>query len=88
MAYNNVAWGLRGSGLLLAVLLIINLFLLAVGTLLDTASASLVLTPLLAPIALVLDLGLVHFGIIVVVNLSIGTFSPPLDFTYWRTGGL
>ena len=60
-----------------AVLLIINLFLLAVGTVLDTASAILVLTPLLVPIAQALDVDLVHFGIIVVVNLSIGTFTPP-----------
>jgi len=60
-----------------AVLLVINIFLLLIGTVLDTASAILVLTPLLAPIALALDVDLVHFGIIVVVNLSIGTFTPP-----------
>ena len=60
-----------------AVLLIINMFLLLIGTVLDTASAILVLTPLLAPIAAALGVDLVHFGIIVVVNLSIGTFTPP-----------
>ena len=60
-----------------AVLLIINVFLLLVGTVLDTASAILVLTPLLANIAAALGVDLVHFGIIVVMNLSIGTFTPP-----------
>ncbi len=60
-----------------AILLIINIFLLFVGTVLDTASAILVLTPLLASIALRLGVDPVHFGIIAVVNLTIGTFTPP-----------
>ena len=59
------------------LLLVINIFLLLVGTVLDTASAILVLTPLLANIASALGIDLVHFGIIVVMNLSIGTFTPP-----------
>ena len=58
-------------------LLAINVFLLLVGTVLDTASAILVLTPLLAEIAMALGVELVHFGIIAVMNLSIGTFTPP-----------
>ena len=63
-----------------AVLLIINIFLLFVGTVLDTVSAILVLTPLLAAIALALGVDPVHFGIIAVVNLTIGTFTPPFGF--------
>ena len=59
------------------VLLIINAFLLAVGTALDTASAILILSPLLAQIAATLGVDPIHFGIIVVVNLTIGTFTPP-----------
>jgi len=59
------------------VLLVINVFLLLVGTVLDTASAILVLTPLLANIAVALGVDLVHFGIIAVMNLTIGTFTPP-----------
>ena len=60
-----------------AVLLNINLFLLLVGMALDTASAILVLAPLLAPIALAAGVDPIHFGVIVVMNLSIGTFTPP-----------
>lgn len=60
-----------------AVLLAINLFLLLVGMVLDTASSILVLAPLLAPIALAIGVDPVHFGVIVVMNLSIGTFTPP-----------
>jgi C4-dicarboxylate transporter, DctM subunit len=59
------------------VLLVINVFLLLVGCFIDTASAILVLTPLLMPIASAAGVDPIHFGIIVVVNLSIGTFTPP-----------
>jgi C4-dicarboxylate transporter DctM subunit len=59
------------------VLLAINVFLLIVGCFIDTASALLVLTPLLLPMALAVGVDPIHFGIIVVVNLSIGTFTPP-----------
>ncbi len=59
------------------VLLAINVFLLLVGMVLDTASSILVLTPLLAPVAKAIGVDPVHFGVIVVMNLSIGTFTPP-----------
>ncbi len=59
------------------VLIVINLFLLAVGCFIDTASAILVLTPLLLPMATAVGVDPIHFGIIVTVNLSIGTFTPP-----------
>ncbi len=59
------------------VLIVINVFLLLVGTALDTASALLVLTPLLIPIAQVAGVDPIHFGVIVVMNLTIGTFTPP-----------
>ena len=59
------------------VLLAINLLLLAVGMFLDTASSILVLTPLLMPIAKSIGVDPVHFGVILIMNLSIGTFTPP-----------
>jgi C4-dicarboxylate transporter DctM subunit len=59
------------------VLLVINVFLLIVGCFIDTASAILVLTPLLLPMSLAVGVDPIHFGIIVVTNLSIGTFTPP-----------
>jgi C4-dicarboxylate transporter DctM subunit len=60
-----------------AVLLAINLLLIAVGMFLDTASSILVLTPLLVPVAKAIGVDPVHFGVIVIMNLSIGTFTPP-----------
>ena len=59
------------------VLLCINLFLLFIGCFLDTPTALLVLTPLLVPIAKSIGVDPVHFGVIVVMNLTIGTFTPP-----------
>ena len=55
----------------------INLFLLFIGCFLDTPTALLVLTPLLVPIARSIGVDPVHFGVIVVMNLTIGTFTPP-----------
>ena len=59
------------------VLLVINAFLLFVGCFLDPASALIMLTPLLAPVAASLGVDPIHFGVIVVMNLTIGTFTPP-----------
>ena len=59
------------------ILMVINVFLLIVGCLLDPGSAILVLTPLLAPIAAAIGVDLVHFGVIMTVNLAIGMFTPP-----------
>jgi C4-dicarboxylate transporter DctM subunit len=59
------------------LLLMINLLLLVVGCLVDGASAILVLAPLLVPIARAAGIDLLHLGIIVTVNLSIGMFTPP-----------
>ncbi|MEQ8347511.1 MAG: TRAP transporter large permease [Sneathiellaceae bacterium] len=61
----------------IVALLLINIFLLLVGAMLDTASSILLLTPLLVPIVKALGIDPVHFGIIMTVNLSIGMFTPP-----------
>ena len=59
------------------LLLIVNLLLLVVGCFIDTASAILLLTPILVPIVKAAGVDLVHFGIIMTANLSIGCFTPP-----------
>jgi C4-dicarboxylate transporter DctM subunit len=60
-----------------AVLLAINIFLLIVGCVIDPASAILILTPLLVPICKAYGIDLVHFGVIMALNLAIGMFHPP-----------
>jgi C4-dicarboxylate transporter DctM subunit len=59
------------------VLLAMNLLLLLVGCFLDPNSAILVLTPLLVPICEAFNIDLIHFGIVLTVNLAIGMFTPP-----------
>lgn len=60
------------------VLLLINIFLLVVGALMEPAAATIILTPILAPIAVKLGVDIVHFGIIMTVNLAIGFITPPV----------
>lgn len=59
------------------VMLFINLLLLAVGCVLDPASAILVLAPILKPVVVAAGYDPVHFGIVMTVNVSIGMFTPP-----------
>jgi C4-dicarboxylate transporter DctM subunit len=59
------------------VMLLINLLLLAVGCVLDPASAILVLAPILKPVVVAAGFDPVHFGVVMTVNLSIGMFTPP-----------
>ncbi len=70
------------------IMLVINLFLLFVGCFLDPASALIMLTPLLAPIAISLGIDPIHFGVIVVMNLTIGTFHPPFGLNIFVTQAL
>lgn len=62
----------------LAILIIINLLLLAVGMLMDTTPAILILAPVLLPIIREVGIDPVHFGVIMVVNLAIGFVTPPI----------
>ena len=69
-------------------LLLVNLLLLALGCVIDPTSAILVLTPLLAPLASHLGIDLVHFGIVMTVNLSIGMFTPPFGLNTFVAASL
>ncbi|MBT2771370.1 TRAP transporter large permease [Halomonas sp. ISL-60] len=59
-------------------LLAINMLLLVVGMFIETSAAILILAPILAPIAIGFGIDPVHFGIVIVVNLALGMFTPPL----------
>ena len=59
-------------------LLILNLFLLAVGVLLDIFSALVLVVPLIVPVALGYGIDPVHLGIIFLTNLQIGYCTPPV----------
>ncbi|MET3601682.1 TRAP transporter large permease [Martelella mangrovi] len=66
------------SGNVYLLLLIVMLLILLTGTFLETASALIILTPMLLPLAAQMGLGTVHFGIIIVVGLAIGMVTPPV----------
>ena len=60
------------------ILLILNIFLLIVGTFMDMAPALLIFTPIFLPIVTALGMTLVQFGVMIVMNLSVGTITPPV----------
>lgn len=60
------------------ILLIMNLILLAVGTFMDVTPAVLIFTPIFLPIAEMLNISPLHFGIMMILNLSIGLCTPPV----------
>lgn len=66
------------SGGPIVYLLLVNVFLLAVGCMMNAAAAIVIFTSILYPAAMSFGIDPVLFGIIVSVNLSIGTVTPPL----------
>lgn len=73
------------SGALLAVtdnkyllLLIINIILLIVGTFMDMAPALLIFTPIFLPVIQSIGMNEIQFGVMMVMNLAIGTITPPV----------
>ncbi|MEZ5862099.1 MAG: TRAP transporter large permease [Geminicoccaceae bacterium] len=61
----------------LAFLLIVNVTLLVLGCLLEGTTILLIIVPVFIPTAASLGIDLVHFGIVVVVNIMIGLITPP-----------
>jgi len=62
----------------LIILLIINLTLILVGAFMDMTPAVLIFTPIFLPVAESIGMSPIHFGIMMVLNLSIGLCSPPV----------
>lgn len=60
------------------ILLILNIFLLIVGTFMDMAPALLIFTPIFMPIVTALGMSPIQFGVMMVMNLSVGTITPPV----------
>lgn len=61
-----------------AVLLLINLLLIIVGTFMETIAALLILFPILLKVAIAVDVEPMHFTVIAVLNLIIGLTTPPV----------
>jgi C4-dicarboxylate transporter, DctM subunit len=70
------------------LLLAINVVLLVVGSVLEPPAAILMLTPLFLPLIQAAGIDLVHFGIIMTVNLAIGMFTPPFGLNLFAAHAL
>lgn len=83
LSYENIPQNIS-TGLLalsenpIIILLIINLILLVVGAFMDMTPAVLIFTPIFLPVAVELGVSPLHFGIMMILNLSIGLVSPPV----------
>lgn len=67
-------------------LLIINVFLLILGTFMETSVIIILLTPILLPVILALGVDPVLFGVIMVVNSAIGMLTPPVGINLLVAG--
>lgn len=83
MAYLNIPQNVS-SGLItltdspFMIMLLINIILLMVGVFMDMTPAVLIFTPIFLPIVTALGIDPIHFGIIMVLNLSVGLCTPPV----------
>jgi len=59
-------------------LMVMNIILLIAGTFIDTTSALTIFVPLFLPLVKTFGIDLIHFGVMVAVNLTIGMCTPPL----------
>ena len=83
MAYENIPQSVSSSLISLSsnpivILLLINLILLLVGIFMDMTPAVLIFTPIFLPIVTAIGIDPIHFGIIMVLNLSVGLCTPPV----------
>ena len=78
------AQGLSRTGFLLLV----NVLFLALGCVLDVSVLLLVFVPMLLPAARLLGIDLVHFGVLVVLNMMIGLIHPPFGMLLFVTKAL
>jgi len=62
----------------IAILLLVNIVLLMVGTFMETTASLIILTPVLLPLMNKIGVDPLHFGVIIVLNLVIGLTTPPV----------
>lgn len=72
----------------IAILMLINVLLIVIGTFMEALAAIVILTPILLPIVMKVGVDPVHFGIIMVVNLAIGFVTPPVGVNLFVASGV
>lgn len=76
------------GGNVILFFLIVNIVLLIAGCFLDSTSALYIFTPLFAPVALELGIHPIHLGVVMIVNLAIGLFTPPVGVNLYVACGI
>lgn len=66
-------------------LLLVNVLFIVMGMFMDGGASVIILAPILAPVAASMGISLVHFGIIMAFNLTIGNITPPLGYCMFIT---
>jgi len=72
------SWFVSGSSGQSIFLLLVIVLLLFMGCFMETVACVLIITPILLPVALSLSIDPIHFGIVVVMTLSLGMSTPPV----------
>ena len=68
--------------------IIVNILLLIAGCFLDSTSALYIFTPLFVPVAQALGVDLIHLGVVMIVNLAIGLYTPPVGVDLYVACGV
>ena len=86
-AMENVMLNVTGGSVVI-FFIIVNIVLLIAGCFLDSTSALYIFTPLFAPVALQLGIDPIHLGVVMIVNLAIGLFTPPVGVNLYVACGI
>jgi C4-dicarboxylate transporter DctM subunit len=71
-----------------AFLLVVNVMLLLAGNVMEPSSITLIMAPILFPVAIKLGIDPIHFGILMVVNMEVGLCHPPVGLNLYVTSGI
>ncbi|TFG64091.1 MAG: TRAP transporter large permease [Spirochaetales bacterium] len=84
--FANLLLGLTQNKYLL--LFVINILFLVLGMFIDTMAITLVFIPMVLPLVTLLGIDLVHFGVVIVLNMMIGLITPPFGVLMFIVSGI
>ncbi len=70
------------------LLLIINVLFIILGMFIDTSTITVVFIPMVLPLVKMLGINLVHFGVVIVLNMMIGLSTPPMGMLLFIVSGI
>jgi tripartite ATP-independent transporter DctM subunit len=88
MPQNIAQWVQHNVSTRWMVILLMNVMMLFLGMFLDLPAAVLLLTPVFLPLAQAIGMDAVQLGLMMVVNLAIGLYTPPVGTTLFITSAL